>query len=75
MARRTRCRVCHARDVEVDRHGRCLCCRMALWATTQGVTYGALMARLHSDGGEIDALDCDSLPPVADRRNQSRFAV
>lgn len=75
MARKTRCRVCHVRDVEVDGHGRCLCCRMAYWATENGMTYGALSARFRADGVAPEDFPFEGLPPVADRRQHSRYGI
>lgn len=75
MARGTRCKVCHARDVEVDANGRCLCCRMALIASREGLTYGVLAARLFVAGRPAEALDGDDLPPVQDKRPQNRYSI
>lgn len=75
MARRTRCKVCHVQDVEVDANGRCLCCRMVLIASRERLTYGALAARLFAAGRPAEALDGDDLPPVQDKRPQSRYSI
>ena len=52
MARRSRCKVCHARGAEIGKDGRCCGCRMALWATQRGMMYGSLMGRLYQAGVE-----------------------
>lgn len=75
MARRSRCKVCHARGVEVDANERCLCCRMALIASREGLTYGGLAARLFAEGRPAEALDGDDLPPVQDKRPQNRYSI
>ena len=75
MARRTKCKVRHARGVEVDANGRCLCCRMALNAGREGLTYGGLAARLFAEGRPAEALDGDDLPPVQDKRPQNRYSI
>lgn len=75
MARRTRCKICHARGVEVDANGRCLCCRMALIASREGLTYGGLAARLFAEGRPAEVLDGDDLPPVQDKRPQNRYSI
>lgn len=73
MSRRTKCKVCHVKGVEIDANGRCLCCRMALLASRQGMSYGALVAILYDGGVRLEGLNCDFLPPVTDNRPHNSF--
>lgn len=72
MARRTRCKVCHARGAEIGPDGRCCGCRMALWATERGIRYGSLMGRLHAEGIDPETVEVPDLPPIRDIRKHWR---
>lgn len=72
MARRSRCKVCHARGAEIGKDGRCCGCRMALWATQRGMMYGSLMGRLYQAGIDPETLEVPDLPPVRDMRKHWR---
>lgn len=72
MAKKERCKTCHARGANIGADGRCCGCRMALWATEQGLRYGALMARLHEQKADIENMEVPGLPPVRDNRRHLR---
>lgn len=72
MARRSRCKVCHARGAEIGKDGRCCGCRMALWATQRGIMYGSLMGQLYQAGIAPETLEVPDLPPVRDIRKRWR---
>lgn len=72
MAPRVFCKSCHARTASIGPDGRCSCCRLALWATLQGLRYGDLMAQLHAQGVDIETLEIPGLPPVRDSRRHRR---
>nr|DAI87753.1 MAG TPA: hypothetical protein [Caudoviricetes sp.] len=48
---------------------------MALIASREGLTYGALAARLFVAGRPAEVLDGDDLPPVQDKRPQNRYSI
>ena len=66
MAKKTGCKVCCALGTEIGDDGRCCGCRMALWATRQGLRYGALMGRLREAGTDVENMTVPDLPPAAD---------
>ena len=66
MARRSKCKVCHARGAEIGKDGRCCGCRMALWATQRGMMCSALIGRLYQAGVDPETLEVPDLPPVRD---------
>lgn len=72
MPRNPICKVCHVRGAEIGPDGRCCGCRMALWATRQGLRYGDLMGRLRETGQNPETVDVPDLPPVHDRRKHWR---
>lgn len=72
MASRVFCKICHAQAANIGPDGRCCGCRMALWATEQGLRYGALMARLHEQEADIENMEVPGLPPVRDNRRHQR---
>lgn len=72
MAKKTKCKVCHALGAEIGTDGRCCGCRMALWATRQGLRYGTLMGRLYEAQTDPTQLELPDLPPVADIRRHRR---
>lgn len=68
MSQTKRCKVCHARCLNLGPDGRCCGCRMTLIASVFGVSYGRLMARLHEADVDPDTVTVTGLPPVADNR-------
>lgn len=68
MSNTKRCKVCHARCLNLGPDGRCCGCRMTLIASVFGVSYGRLMARLHETDVDPDTVTVTGLPPVADNR-------
>lgn len=68
MSNTKRCKVCHARCLNLGPDGRCCGCRMTLIASVFGVSYGRLMARLHEADVDPDTVTVTGLPPVADNR-------
>lgn len=72
MAKKTRCKVCHALGAEIGEDGRCCGCRMALWATRQGLRYGTLMGRLYETQTDPTQVQVSDLPPVMDNRRRRR---
>lgn len=72
MGKKVHCKSCHALGANIGKDGRCCGCRMALWATAQGVRYGDLMARLHDQHVDIESLEVPGLPPVRDNRRHRR---
>ena len=48
---------------------------MALIASREGLTYGALAARMFVAGWPAEVLDGDYLPPVQDKRPQNRYGI
>lgn len=68
MSHTKRCKVCHARCLNLGPDGRCCGCRMTLIASVLGVSYGRLMARLHEADVDPDTVTVTGLPPVADNR-------
>lgn len=68
MSNTKRCKVCHARCLNLGPDGRCCGCRMTLMASVFGVSYGRLMARLHEADVDPDTVTVTGLPPVADNR-------
>lgn len=72
MARRSKCKVCHARGAEIGKDGRCCGCRMAFLATRRGLRYGALMGQLYAAGIDPELVDTSELSPVRDKRRHWR---
>lgn len=68
MSNTKRCKVCHARCLNLGPDDRCCGCRMTLIASVFGVSYGRLMARLHEADVDPDTVTVTGLPPVADNR-------
>lgn len=68
MSNTKRCKVCHARCLNLGPDGRCCGCRMTLIASVFGISYGRLMARLHEADVDPDTVTVTGLPPVADNR-------
>lgn len=72
MAGKPRCKVCHCVGANIGPDHRCCGCRMAYWATLQGLRYGNLMAQLHAEGIDPEDLSPPDLPPVRDTRRHYR---
>lgn len=72
MGKKVHCKICLARGANIGTDGRCCGCRMALWATEQGIRYGALMARLHEQKADVENMEVPGLPPVRDNRRHRR---
>ena len=65
MHKTKRCKVCHARCLNLGPDGRCCGCRMALISSVFGISYGSLMARIYDAKADPDAVTVPGLPPVA----------
>lgn len=68
MSNTKRCKVCHARCLNLGPDGRCCGCRMALISSVFGISYGSLMARIYDANVDPDTVTVTGLPPVADNR-------